>query len=201
MKLTRTVSPSTRRGGRSAALLGNAFGHLADGSISCHLSRARKLPGATPFGFAFTSHNLLVVSEAFGGAANKSAVSSYWLNAEDGVLQSVTRSLNVGQTAACWIAITYNGGYAYASNTASKTISGFKISANGALTPLDKNGVTSTTGAGPTDLAAYGDHALFVLNSNDGSVESYSIAENGALVQHGISGGMPLTHPAGLIVR
>ena len=36
--------------------------------------------GVTPFGFTFTSQGVLAVTEAFGGAVDASAVSTYTIN-------------------------------------------------------------------------------------------------------------------------
>jgi hypothetical protein len=54
--------------------------------------------GMTPFGFAFNNAGTLVVSEAFGGAANQSAASSYEA-AEDGTLNVISGSVPNSQTA------------------------------------------------------------------------------------------------------
>ena len=44
--------------------------------------------GATPFGFAFDKRGHLIVSEAFGGAADQSAVSSYAV--DEGVIDPIS---------------------------------------------------------------------------------------------------------------
>jgi 6-phosphogluconolactonase len=101
--------------------------------------------GAVPFGFGITSDGDVVVSEA--GA---STVSSYRLEA-GGALATVTPSLAVGQGAACWLAVSPHGGYAYTGN-ASGSISGFAIGADGALTALDGDGRTAVLAPSPRDL-------------------------------------------------
>jgi 6-phosphogluconolactonase len=64
--------------------------------------------GMTPFGFAFNNAGTLVVSEAFGGALNQSAASSY--SASDaGSLSVISGSVPNSQTASCWVVITNNG--------------------------------------------------------------------------------------------
>ena len=50
--------------------------------------------GMTPFGFAFNNAGTLVVSEAFGGAPNASAASSYD-TAEDGTLSVISGSVQI----------------------------------------------------------------------------------------------------------
>src|SRR5262245_34168610 len=64
--------------------------------------------GTTPFGFSFGLRDQILVSEAFGGAANASAVSSYTLNPA-GTLTLVTGSAPTMQSAACWVVVTANG--------------------------------------------------------------------------------------------
>ena len=44
--------------------------------------------GTTPFGFAFDRRGHLIVSEAFGGAADQSAVSSY--EVDDGLIDPIS---------------------------------------------------------------------------------------------------------------
>src|SRR5215218_8435510 len=66
--------------------------------------------GAVPFGFAFSPRGDLIASEA--GA---STVSSYRL-AFGGAARVITASLPVGQGAACWVAATPDGRFAYTGN-------------------------------------------------------------------------------------
>src|SRR5205814_6888667 len=78
--------------------------------------------GMAPFGFAFNDGGTLVVSEAFGGAPNQSAVSSYSAP-ESGILSVISRSIPNFQTASCCVVTTNNGKSAFVSNTGSGTIS------------------------------------------------------------------------------
>jgi 6-phosphogluconolactonase len=57
--------------------------------------------GQTPFGFAFDRRGHLIVSEAFGGAADASAVSSY--DVDDGLIDPISPSVGTTESAACWI--------------------------------------------------------------------------------------------------
>ena len=158
--------------------------------------------GQTPFGFGFPRGELLVVSEAFGGGANASAVSSYRLDEETSSLRTISASVPTTETAACWIASTANGKFTYAANTGSRSVTGFQIGDTGKLSILNADGVTALTGATPTDLTILGNGVLYVLNNGAASVGVYSIDKNGALtaVQPGVAG-LPLTHPTGLVVR
>src|SRR4030095_7039326 len=62
----------------------------------------------TPFGFAFNNAGTFVVSEAFGGAPNQSALSSYGAS-DDGILTVISGSVPDLQTAACWVVTTNKG--------------------------------------------------------------------------------------------
>src|SRR5918992_2407036 len=85
--------------------------------------------GAVPFGFGIAPQGTIVVSEA--GA---STVSSYRVG-DGGALSAVTASLPVGQGAACWVAVSPSGRFAYTGNAAGG-ISGFTIGRDGSLTAL-----------------------------------------------------------------
>ncbi len=151
--------------------------------------------GATPFGFAFTPSGTLVVSEAVGGAVGGSLLSSYFVNTSD-LLTTVTASLPTTQTAACWVVVARNGKFAYATNTGSNTVTGVRVNSSGALSLLEANGITATTGMSPIDAAvSNNDRFLYVLNAGDGSISQFRIESDGSLVSLGSLGGLP----AGLV--
>ncbi len=148
--------------------------------------------GATPFGFAFDRRGHALVSEAFGGAANASALSSYgfedWAPAKP-----ITISASVGttQTAACWVVVTPNGRYAYTTNTGSGSISSYAVQRRTGKLVLTQ-GVAATSGAGPIDAAVAADgRRLYVLSSGSNTLGAYSIGSDGALVNVGGAGGLP----------
>lgn len=142
--------------------------------------------GQTPFGFA-VSRGLLVVSEAFGGAMDASAVSTYEIIAS-GQLRLLSASVKDTESAACWIAITADGRFAYTTNTASGTISGYALH-NGRLTLLDADGVTATTGAGPIDLALTpGGQYIYSLDGAATGISGFAVGVNGALTP--VAGGI-----------
>jgi 6-phosphogluconolactonase len=156
-----------------------------DGLASGPLSQPSS--GITPFGFAFTKRGALVVSEAFGGAPNGSAVSSYSLR--DGRLTVLSGSVPTTQTAACWIVITNNGKFAYASNTGSNNISSYRVGRTGRLTLQEA--VATPTGAGPIDMALNkNSRFLYVLNAGSHSIDVFQVDRgNGRLTTGtGISG-------------
>jgi 6-phosphogluconolactonase len=129
------------------------------------------------------------VSEAFGGAPNASALSSYRLRAS-GTLEVVSESVGTTQTAACWVVITGDGRFAYTTNTGSGNISGYLIGKDGSLSLLNPGGVTGVTGAAPVDLAlTRGDQYLYSLNSGSGTISAFRVKSDGNLeALAGVSG-------------
>ena len=90
----------------------------------------------TPYGFSINRQGYLIVSEAAGGGAGASTVSSYGVNSHTGLISVISPSVATMQTAACWISVTDDGRYAYSSNTGSGTVTGFRVDRNGTLTRL-----------------------------------------------------------------
>src|SRR5215831_15409084 len=134
--------------------------------------------GQTPFGFAFGRRDQVFVSDAFAGAANASAVSSYILS-PTGTLRTVSPEARDKQTAACWVVITNDGRFAYTTNTGSGNISGYVVSFGGMLRLLDPDGLTADTGAGstPIDAAISNDNRfLYVLTPGTGNVQGFTIS-------------------------
>jgi 6-phosphogluconolactonase (cycloisomerase 2 family) len=158
--------------------------------------------GVTPFGFGFTRSGTLVVSEAFGGAPNGSALSSYAGN-DDGTWSVITGSVPTTETSACWVVVTNSGRFAYATNAASGTISGFAIH-QGGLTLLDANGVTGNLGAGsgPSDMAVSRDGKfLYALAGGSHRIAGFAIGADGSLTPlSGWPSGLP-TGDNGLAAR
>src|SRR4051794_29260907 len=133
--------------------------------------------GAVPFGFAFGHRGDVLVSEA--GA---STVSSYRLG-NAGALRSITASLPVGFGAACWLAASPNGKFAYTGN-ASGSITGFDVDPDGTLTALG----TVTLQPSPRDLgfSRNGQYLYAVSPGNvtaPGRITGYRVAADGALTE------------------
>jgi len=159
-------------------------------------------PGATPFGFEFGRRGELIVSEAFGGAAGASAVSSF-LADDRGQPFAATASAPTYQTAACWVTVTPDGQFAYTGNAGpSDSITGYRVYSDGTLNILNNNGVTggSPKGAGVSDLATDGDHHLFALAPRKGLIIRYGIQANGQLKTQDRVFGLPTTI-TGIVVR
>ena len=163
-----------------------------DGAGVASAPRPQASAGMTPFGFAFDTRGRLIVSEAFGGAPGASAVSSYGANLSGGLL---VRSASVGntQSAACWVAITPDGRYAYVTNTASGNVSGYSVDGDGALTLLLANGVSGTTGAGPIDMAITPDgRRLFTLDGGAHQLSIFVRRADGSLEASPPTTGLPV---------
>jgi len=144
--------------------------------------------GVTPFGFGFDNKNHLVVSEAFGGAADASAVSTYDLGS--GALTTVTPSAPTTETAACWIAVTGNGRFAYAGN-AGGSVTGYQVDADGSLTILDADGRTAAPGAGVLDLAVSRNSQFLYARLGNGTIGAWAISADGDLADLGAAAGLP----------
>jgi 6-phosphogluconolactonase len=149
--------------------------------------------GMTPFGFAFNNAGTLIVSEAFGGAPNQSAVSSYGAS-EGGVLNVISGSVPDLQTAACWVITTNNGKFAFVSNTGSGSVSSYRVSGeNGTVTLV--NSVAGDTGANsaPIDMALNNSSRfLYVLAGGSQSVASFRVERDGTLTLIDTDEGLPL---------
>jgi 6-phosphogluconolactonase len=149
--------------------------------------------GQTPFGFAFGKRDQLFVSEAFGGAPNASAASSYEID-HDGVLTPLSQSVATHQTALCWVVVTPNGRFAYGTNTGSGSISGYAIDFDGGLALLSADGRTGVTGDGsmPIDLALTDSgRYLFSLNSGSGTIGAFRVEADGSLTRLRFTSGLP----------
>lgn len=140
--------------------------------------------GQTPFGFAFNRRNRLVVTEAVGGAAGASTVSSYRFSEASGATPlRVSASVPNTQSASCWVSVTPDGRYAFVANTGSSSVSSYRIAHDGRLTLIAA--VAGQTGAGtaPADTAISADgRHLFVRNGRSFSIGSFVIEHDGSLV-------------------
>ncbi|MEO8427097.1 MAG: 3-carboxymuconate cyclase [Verrucomicrobiota bacterium] len=159
----------------------------ADGLVDDHKMFASPVP--TPFGFAAGNRGRIFVSEANGGAANASSVSSYEVTG-DGDVAIISGSVPTTESAACWVVLTGNERYAYSSNTGSGTISGYRVSQDGSLQLLNADGITGTTGAGPIDMSlSRNSRYLYSLNSGSHTVSAFRVNANGSLqALPGVSG-------------
>jgi 6-phosphogluconolactonase len=131
--------------------------------------------GAVPFGFGITRQGTVVVSEA--GA---SSVSSYRFGAH-GSLRTVTASLLVGQGAACWVAVSPSGRFAYTGNAAGG-ISGFAVGRDAALTPLGTTALLPSPRDLDFDSSGRYLHAISPGSATAGAlVTVYRVGSDGSL--------------------
>jgi 6-phosphogluconolactonase (cycloisomerase 2 family) len=168
-----------------------------DGKIEGPFTHASR--GQTPFGFEVSKMDLLIVSEAAGGAPGASTVSSYELD-DDGTLRTITAALPTGQTAACWVAVTHNGKYAYIANTGSSNISSLEVGRrNGRLRLLEAVAGETPPGTPAIDMAfSAGSRYLYALAGNTISV--FRVSANGGLERFQVVSGFPAS-AAGLAAR
>ena len=169
----------------------NLTTYLVDASGAAGPPRVTASHGQTPFGFEFDAGGTLIVSEAFGGAPGASALSSYRLDG-NGLPVLISGSIATGQTAACWVAISAGGSFAYTTNTASNSISGYELSPTGRLRRFADGGVTATTGAGPIDFDfGAGGRYLYTLNAGGDSITIDRARSDGQLDDRGTFTGLP----------
>jgi 6-phosphogluconolactonase (cycloisomerase 2 family) len=163
-----------------------------DGSLGASFPYAAA--GVTPFGFAFGKRDQFFVSEAFGGAANASAISSYQVTG-DATLGVISPSVPTTETAACWVVVSKDGKYLYTTNAGSGTVSGFSIRNDGTIALLDANGVTGTTGAGVSDVALSDNgRYLYARRSGGAAIVSFRVENHGGLT---LLGSTPIPSGAG----
>ncbi len=150
--------------------------------------------GQTPFGFEFARNNYMVVSNAAGGAAGLSSASSY-AGANAGNLNAVNGIVANNQAAACWIAVTAYGRFAFATNTASDNISSYYVAPNGGLYLI---AAAIPSGDGPVDMVIAGNnfHA-YTLCAGDHTIQEYRRTLLGGLYSIGVLTNVP-DHAVGL---
>ena len=135
--------------------------------------------GSTPFGFAFDRKGALIVSEAAGGPAGTSAVSSYTIN-QDGKLTTVSASVPDTGLAACWLVVTNNARFAYTDNAHGGTVSSYKIGPDGSLTLLQAS--AATTAAGNLDMAfTANSNLLYIFVHGSNTIEGFTVHPDGSL--------------------
>ncbi|MEA2657014.1 MAG: hypothetical protein QOI23_2379, partial [Chloroflexota bacterium] len=132
---------------------------------------------AGPFGSEFSPANpsRLYVSNAHGGAGNGS-VSAFKV-ARDGGLKSIGGSpYPDGQTAPCWVEISHDGKYLFTVNTASTSVSSYRIQPDGSLSYRSTTNFSSGTGIRPFDarLDPAGRH-LYVVDAALDAVSVFAV--------------------------
>ena len=174
----------------------DAFHIQSDGTLGPIVVNPSADPGAFAVSFA-PNGTALVVQTGPTGGTNASAISSYTV-VTNGTLTPISASIPTLGAATCWLAVTPNGQFVYTSNSASSTISGFALSAAGALTPVSGT-LLGTNPSGSINLeiviSSNGKY-LYTLNSGTGTVSIFGINPDGTLNSLGDVDG--LSEDAGL---
>lgn len=150
--------------------------------------------GLTPFGFAFDNRDRVIVSEAVGGAALASSASSYrFAERKPATPVLVSGPVPTQQTAACWVAVTPNGRFAYTGNAGSSSISLYGVDRRGAIELKQAAaGLTGPAGTGVTDLAVsrHG-QSLYALAPGAARVVAFDVAADGGLAESAAVNDLP----------
>lgn len=154
--------------------------------------------GGGPFGSYFLSNGVLLVTEA-----GVNALSSYTV-AADGTLATLSASVKSGQIATCWVVPTRYEHYAYTSNTASGTVTVYRIRNKRTLSVVRNVKSTADEAGAPIDSGVSRDGSNFyVLNGNQGSISVFKIGKDGHLIRVQVirNTGLPELGSQGLAVR
>lgn len=144
--------------------------------------------GATPFGFAFDRRDHLIVSEA-----TQSAASSYRLDERSAAATPISASVANTQVAACWVAVTPDGRYAYTANAGTSTVSAYRVARDGRLELAAAVAASNGANAGATDLAVTPDGRwLYALAPRGLQILAYRVGHDGSLTPVGAGSGLPV---------
>jgi len=148
----------------------DAFPLNADGSVGKAVLTS--YPGI--FDLAVSSSGLVL--SAGGPTIGASIVNS------DGTVNLLSDPKLLGG-GACWVVVTPNGSFAYASNPGGSVIDGYSVSGSGVLTAIGTGNVgTTTSAAKPLDLAvSFDGKYLYSNNAGDGTLGVWAINADGTL--------------------
>jgi 6-phosphogluconolactonase len=175
-------------GGRLAAAPGSPF----------------KAQGLGPFGSEFrpADPGQLFVSNAHNTAVNSGTISAF-TDSADGTLSPIAGSpFADGQMAPCWVEITHDGQFLFTVNTASGTISRYRIAPGGALMLLGSTPAGQTGGVGAVDARLSPDGGfLYVDESRIGKVGAFAVHGGNLTELPGSPTSLPAgATPAGIVV-
>jgi 6-phosphogluconolactonase (cycloisomerase 2 family) len=145
--------------------------------------------GHTPFGFDFSREKYMIVSNANADLPYQASCTSY------GELNSlhpmaINGTVENMQTAACWVAVTKYGRFAFVANSLSNSISSYFIQFNGNLYVVNK--VAGHTGEAPIDLCVSGDNLyVYNINSKTHTIGQFKRGGMGILTNMGAVSGLP----------
>lgn len=168
----------------------DAFHVQIDGTLAPIVVNASAGPGA--FAALFAPNGTALVAETGpAGGTNAGAISSYSVQT-NGTLTPISVSVPTLGAATCWNVVTPNAQFVYTSNAGTATISGYALSASGALTPIAGTIVgTNPTGSTNLDAAITSDGKfLYTLNSGTGTVSIFGVNQDGTLTSLGDASGL-----------
>jgi 6-phosphogluconolactonase len=163
----------------------------ADGTFGTSSEIASE--GPTPYGFAFTSDETLIVTEAFGAEKGAAAASSYAI--VEGSLVVRSSSVGNGRSEICWAVVTPDDRFAFTTNFADGAVSRFAITADGTLSLEDATAgisVDGMPGLRDEDITSDG-RFLYAIDADGGRIYGWSVEAEGALEPVGSWGGVPAT--------
>jgi 6-phosphogluconolactonase len=144
--------------------------------------------GQTPFGFDFARDKYMIVSNAAGGAAGQSSATSY-AGINNGNPTPILGSVGNNQAAACWVASTNHGRFAFVTNTASGNISSYYVAPFGAIFVIQE---AIPAEKGPTEIIVSDNNRyVYVLNSASSTISAYKRQALGNLELVGTTSGVP----------
>ncbi len=157
-----------------------------DSAGRAHPAHSNVSTGDGPYGFGFDPEGNLLVTDAVSNAVTVYAVGGF------GRLRVINGPVSTnGQGAPCWLTTAGGGRFAYTANTASGTITGYRVD-DGRLALLQPSGVSATSGSSPFDLAVSPDgHFLYNLASGSNEIVAFVLHADGSLTPAGTATGLP----------
>jgi 6-phosphogluconolactonase (cycloisomerase 2 family) len=131
--------------------------------------------GPVPYGFAFDRHDHPIVSEAVN-----STLSSYRLGAAGASV--ISASVPTGGLAACWVAVSPDGRWAFDANAHGGTISSFAVARDGSISLAQSVAADTGAGSAPLDLGVSSDgRFLYVVEAGSHAIGGYALGAGGSL--------------------
>ena len=149
--------------------------------------------GPTPYGFAITGTNTLVVTEAFRAEKGAAAASSYSVLGD--AVTPVTASIGNGRSEICWAVVTPDDRFAFTTNFADGAVSRYAIAEDGTLSLQDAKAgiaVDGRPGLRDEDLSRDG-RFLYAIDADGGRIYGWAMGDGGSLDPIGSWDGLPPT--------
>ena len=139
----------------------------------------------TPFGFEFGDRDYVFITEANNGGTGVVAV--YRVARDTGEVSNLVDLLELGG-AACWTVLSNDQTIGYVTNTASGTVSIYRINFDGTLEPFLSNAPNRQipTGAGPRDaILTQNNEFFYTLNPPAREIRAFRVNRNGNIFRRG----------------